>query len=124
LNLILFIFVNYCLIKLKKSDSNESLMKTTNIQLINENNILKKHLNTFTVPIKMNNNNINNETQMPTSRSIRDKISNLGESIGNISARILNDNININNNHISNTYRSLTTKAVALNELNSVRSIV
>ncbi len=124
MNLILFIFVNYCLIKLKKSDSNESLMKTTNIQLINENNILKKHLNTFTVPIKMNNNNINNETQMPTSRSIRDKISNLGESIGNISARILNDNININNNHISNTYRSLTTKAVALNELNSVRSIV
>ncbi len=105
-------------------------MKTTNIQLINENNLLKKQLNAFTIPIKMNNNkNNSNEMQLPTSRSIRDKISNLGESIGNISTRILNDNSNFINNHDPTTYRSLTnrtaaTAAATLNQLNSVRSFI
>jgi hypothetical protein len=101
-------------------------MKTTNIQLINENNLLKKQLNTFTIPVRMQ------ETQMPvTSRSIKDKISNLGDTIGNISARILNDNNNnvINDHAAAYTHRSSlltanTTGRTALNQLNSVRSIV
>lgn len=83
-------------------------MKTTNIQLINQVNLLKKQLNTFTIPSKM----IKNESEMATSRSIKDKISNLGESIGNLSTRILNDNqatyrSAVNQNHILNSMRSI-----------------
>lgn len=75
--------------KLKKSESNETLMKTTNIQLLHEISTIKKHLSAFTVP---------NMDKIMSSRDfvsdgknkkvVLDSISNIGESIGLISSRI------------------------------------